>query len=70
MKKYAKKIGIAVVVVASIFIFGYSCGKKAGHPSEDQVNAEWNALSPDARYEIKEMVFKIRRVERSETVKK
>jgi hypothetical protein len=70
MKKHAKKIGIVLVVVLSIFFIGYSCGKKAGHPSEDQVNAEWNALSPDAKYEIKEMVFKIRHVERTEAVKK
>jgi len=63
MKKYGKKIGIIVVVVASIFLFGYSCGRKAGHPSEDAVKAEWKSLTPDTQYEIQEMVYKIRQAE-------
>lgn len=67
MKKHAKKIGIAVVVVLGIFIFGYSCGKKAGNPSEEAVKAEWKSLTPDMQYDIQEMVYKIRH---SEPVKK
>ena len=63
MKKHAKKIGIVAVVVLGIFLFGYSCGKKAGHPSEDAVKAEWKSLTPDTQYEIQEMVYKIRHSE-------
>ena len=63
MKKYAKKIGIVVVVVLGIFFIRYSCGKKAGHPSEDAVKAEWKSLTPDTQYEIQEMVYKIRQAE-------
>jgi hypothetical protein len=70
MKKYAKKIGLVLVVVLGIFFIGYSCGKKAGHPTKDQVTAEWNALSPEVKYEIQEMIFKIRHAERAEAVKK
>jgi hypothetical protein len=63
MKKLLPKIGVVVLIIVSIFLIGYRCGVKSSHPSTESVIAEWNSLTSDTQYDIKEMVFKIRHAE-------